>query len=312
MNKNVRKLTDGAMVVAIVGVCLLIDRQLAGVLSSLFSFLMPLPMVFYATKYGMKDSVVVLVAMVLLAVVLGTPMLIFLVASASITGFIYGGCVKKRLETRKTILITMAVSIVSMLLSTFVLASILGYNFMEEVNMMEETMTMVMEQTNMVAPMMDLHQMMLSVFFVSTILIGVLEGYIVHIISRVMLKRLRIYVEPIEPIGTYLPPKWSGYVGIAGFFLYMYVIRYPQEVASVQIALQAISFACMLYLAMYGMVALLIFLTSRNPKHRGLNTILAIFMLFTLLPFISILGYLYITTDVHRQLLERGNYAKRD
>ena len=58
MNQNIRKITDGAMMAAIVGVVLIINRQMAGLLQDLLLFVFPLPMVFYAAKYGMKQSAV--------------------------------------------------------------------------------------------------------------------------------------------------------------------------------------------------------------------------------------------------------------
>ena len=187
MNKNVRRLTDGAMVLAIVGVFLLIDRQFAGVMSGLFTFLLPLPMVFYSTKYGMKESWVVLFSLILLSVVLGTPELIFYVASESLIGLIYGACINKHVETRKVILLTMLVSVLATIVSTFVMAKIIGYDFMEEISQMEITMTQVMNQTQMNLPnTINLHDYMVSIFLATVVLTGVLQGYITHVISRLI------------------------------------------------------------------------------------------------------------------------------
>ena len=59
MNQNVRKITEGAMMVALVGVFMLIDRQFQGTFSSMFVFLLPLPMVYFGAKYGLRDSLMV-------------------------------------------------------------------------------------------------------------------------------------------------------------------------------------------------------------------------------------------------------------
>ena len=64
MNQNVRKITEGAMMVALVGVFMLIDRQFQGTFSSMFVFLLPLPMVYFGAKYGLRDSLMVLVAII--------------------------------------------------------------------------------------------------------------------------------------------------------------------------------------------------------------------------------------------------------
>ncbi|MBO7703558.1 MAG: DUF2232 domain-containing protein [Solobacterium sp.] len=91
MNNNVRKLTDGAMMCAIVGVVLLINRQLGGLFQDMFLFLFPIPMVFYSAKYGWKDSIVVFIAMCLLGFILGGVVTLFYVGSESLIGLVYGG-----------------------------------------------------------------------------------------------------------------------------------------------------------------------------------------------------------------------------
>ena len=45
MNNSVRKITDGAMMVALIGLFLFINRQLAGLLDLYAAWLVPLPMV---------------------------------------------------------------------------------------------------------------------------------------------------------------------------------------------------------------------------------------------------------------------------
>ena len=81
MNKNVRRLTDGAMMIAITAVFLLLDRALANTLTYYLMFIMPLPMVFYGAKYGWKGSWAVYAALILVAFVVTTPQYIFYVAA---------------------------------------------------------------------------------------------------------------------------------------------------------------------------------------------------------------------------------------
>ena len=86
---------------AIVGVMLLINRQMAGMLEELLLFIFPLPMVFYSAKYGMRNSWIVLAAMVLLTVIVATPQTLFYVASESMIGLIYGAGIHDRRDTRR-------------------------------------------------------------------------------------------------------------------------------------------------------------------------------------------------------------------
>ena len=59
MNTKTQELTYGAMIVAIFGVMLLINRQTGGFFSGILMFVYPIPMVAFAARYGLKDSVAV-------------------------------------------------------------------------------------------------------------------------------------------------------------------------------------------------------------------------------------------------------------
>ena len=67
MNTKTQELTYGAMIVAIFGVMLLINRQTGGFFSGILMFVYPIPMVAFAARYGLKDSVAVFVCTVLIA-----------------------------------------------------------------------------------------------------------------------------------------------------------------------------------------------------------------------------------------------------
>ena len=57
MNQKTLKITYGAMIVALFGVLLLINRQTGGMFEGIMMFLLPIPMVAYAARYGWKTSI---------------------------------------------------------------------------------------------------------------------------------------------------------------------------------------------------------------------------------------------------------------
>ncbi len=73
MNNSVRKITDGAMMVALIGLFLFINRQLAGLLDLYAAWLVPLPMVMYAVKYGWKSALLPFVSVIFLSLVIAGP-----------------------------------------------------------------------------------------------------------------------------------------------------------------------------------------------------------------------------------------------
>ncbi|MBR2067054.1 MAG: hypothetical protein IJ875_02170 [Solobacterium sp.] len=50
MKNETRRITEGAMMIAIIGAVSLIDRQMAGTLASNILFLFPLPLLMYSAR----------------------------------------------------------------------------------------------------------------------------------------------------------------------------------------------------------------------------------------------------------------------
>ena len=59
MHTQIRKLTEGAITVAIIGMILIINRLGLGLFEQYFSWLLPLPLLVYTAKYGLKDAIIV-------------------------------------------------------------------------------------------------------------------------------------------------------------------------------------------------------------------------------------------------------------
>ena len=297
---------------AIVGAVLLINRQLGGLLQDLFLFLFPIPMVFYSAKYGWKDSWIVFAAMCLLGFILGGITTLFYVASESLIGLIYGGGIHAKKNTHTLVLMTMVAGAIVNVLSTVVFASVFGYDLAAETKEMEAMMNQVFEQTGTALPStVNLTQYIGTIFVVTAILTGVLQGFVTHVLSRLLLKRLRFPIEPPTPVANYYPPKWSGYLGMLGFLAYYYSIFRPLGNEIAHAAFQGLGMCGFLYLLAYGYIAILVYFRVLRPKMRGAGMLVGFLLMFTMPVFLVILGFLYITTDVHRRLMEGAANAKK-
>lgn len=308
MNQRVRKLTDGAMMAAIAGVMLLINRQTAELLESLFLFIFPLPMVFYSAKYGRKDSWIVFAAIVLLAFILGTIQTVVLTASESFIGLMYGSGIHDHVNSRKLVLRTMLAAVMVDLFSMLIFASFFGYDVAREISEYKEVINEAFAQSGQtISSTIDLDNFLMTIFIVSTILTGVLEGYITHILSRLMLKRLRFHVDPPTPISAYYPPKWSGYAGMAGVVMYYYAVYHPLENEIVQSIFLGLGIAGIIYLAFYGFICMLLFGSRSFPRARVMITIISFLLMIISSPLMAILGFLYISADFHNRIMEGGS-----
>ncbi len=304
MNRDIRKITDGAMMAAIIGVLLLINRQTAGLIEVTFIWAIPLPMVFYGTKYGWKDSWVLFVAIILLTIIIGTPQTLFYIVSEMLIGIIYGCGLHDKVSSRKLVIRTMILAVIADILSMLVFASFFGYDLQAEVSEYSNLFTTVLEQTGRtLTTTMDITSMIKTMIIVSTSFSGILEGFITHVLSRLMLKRLRIYVEPMAPITDYYPPKWSGYLGILGVVAFYYSSMHIFENEMIQSILQGFGLALTFYLVIFGMITIMIVLKLQFHM-KGISVIIALLLSILLSMGVAIVGYLYITTDLHQRLLQ--------
>ena len=312
MKNDVRRITDGAMMCAIVGAFLLINRQFGGLLQDMFLFLFPIPMIFYSAKYGWKESWIVYFAMCLLGFILGGVTTLFYVASESLIGLIYGSGIYAHKNTHKLVLITMAAGAVINVISTVVFASVFGYDIAAETKEMEQMMNQVFAQTGtQLPPTVNLTQYIGTLIVVTAILTGVLQGFVTHVLSRLLLKRLRFPVEPPTPVSAYYPPKWSGYLGMAGFLCFYYSLFRPFKDEMLQSAFQGLGMCGYLYLLIYGFIAVLVFMAARFPGKRLLGFLAAFLSMFIAPVFLVIFGFLYITTDMHSRLMKGGTDAEK-
>ena len=190
MNENTQKITFGALLVAVFGVLLLLNRQTGGMLEGTFLFLFPIPMVAFSAKYGWKDSIPVFVCTVLISIFCGIFTSAFYAASQSFIGVVYGSCLHAKRDGTKTMLLVMVLSTISNLLSSVVLASLFGIDLQDDLNAMQTAMREAFERVSAMGGTIPEEQRqamemllkpdtLMRMFIISMIFMGIVEGFVV-------------------------------------------------------------------------------------------------------------------------------------
>ena len=292
---------------AIIGAVMLIDRQMAGAISGTVLYLFPLPMVFYAAKYGWKNSLAVLAALFALLFMLGTPQSIFYVGMEAVIGTVYGAGIYSGTDNRRILIRTILMSVVLEIMALFVFSAFFGYDMTAELNEYKTLFSSMFQATGAEPGMaVNLDSMIRNIFIVSIVLTGVLEGLITHFVSRMMLKRLHFKLPPSTPLWEYFPPKWSGYLGMVGFAAFYWSIARPLSEELYQNIMQGFGMIGVFYLAAFGFIGILVVVPRVWPSTRKWIGIPAVLLLLTSAPLIAIFGFLYITTDIHQRVLKGG------
>ena len=100
MNQT-KKLTQGAMMLAIVGALILIDRMTAFWFTELIVLIMPIVVIMYATMHTFKDGVMLCVGLLIISFLLGNFNMTYLiyVPIGIVTGLSYAWGVRRGMVT---------------------------------------------------------------------------------------------------------------------------------------------------------------------------------------------------------------------
>lgn len=310
MNENTQKLTFGALLVAVFGVLLLLNRQTGGMLEETFIFLFPIPMVAFSARYGWKDSLPVFVSTMLISIFCGIFTSAFYAVAQSFIGMVYGSCLHAKRDSTRTMLLVMGLSVISNLLSGIFLAALFGINLQDDIAAMQEGMEQVIERmsTSMSPEQAIAIRSMLQpgtlmrMLIVSLVFTGIMEGFIVCQLSLLILRRLRFPIQKPAPLASYYPPRWTGVIALLLFLFYGSTFTMPQMTGREEIIRavgQIASLCAYLYLLCFGYIALLFLLRAYGPSSRLINMLLAI-LIFCILPQgMMLLGFFYISTGFH-------------
>jgi MFS family permease len=306
VNVSTKKITQGAMIIAIFGALLLLDRQTGGLFQDIFLFIYPIPMVAYAALYGGRSSLPVFVCMCMIAFLCTTFTNIFYAISQALIGMIFGTRLNHHRNMTSTMLLVMALSAAATVLSTVVLAALSGYNLTDDIVQMKSVFEQMMQKSGAQVPENIFSVSFFTrMFVISMAVSGVLQGFVVYELSLLILRRLRFPVQKPTPVFYFMPPVWTGWAAMACLALYYYFFAAPMANETMQTICQCAGILGIFYLMCFGFLAITLSFKILMPKSRFLPAILAILLFFVMSLAVAVAGFLYISTGFHQSLLVR-------
>lgn len=310
MNNNVRKITDGAVMIALMGMALVLNRQFAGFLEIYFIWFLPIPISVYTAKHGYKNGLMVAFSVIFLSFIISTVTSVFYVISSCACGLVYGEGSRRGRENLWLLFITIITALIAEIFPIFVFSGIFGYNLAEEVIVMKDTIVEMLQISGISQSLIDASLVLLERVLPALIIAGVvfsavLEGVILHLLSVFIFKRLKMPVKKMKPIIEVKIPKWIGYASLllAVGLLLVFRIEVNEKLVGIISFFGTIGF---LILASAGYIAFLLKMRGNGKKQQ---MIFAVMLLLVLLPysllFLSALGFLYITTDMRQKMLDQ-------
>jgi hypothetical protein len=299
MNKT-KKLTQGAMMLAIVGALILIDRMIAYMFTELIVLLIPVVIIMYSTMHSLKDGVLLSVGMAIISFILGSlnyTYLIYVPVSIA-TGLIYAYGVRRNFDKRTLLFMAIATYVVGELIATFTVYPLLGIPLTQQ---LEEYKLAFNEMSSfsgmnygeiLAAAGLDLSNLLFIVYIVATIIMGAMEGLLIHILSIFLLKRFKIRDLGQSSLWDIKPNPTLAYAAMLCLMSLTFIRRLEPNgfLYNTVVILAILSSVVLMY---YGYLFVMLFGVVVLHKNIGTFFILLSFFIPVLLMSLVIFGFLY-------------------
>lgn len=308
MQKRALPVTMGAMMIALFGLMLLIDRQTGGLLQGAFILALPMPLTAYALQYGCKKSLPVLVAMCLISCFFGTFTTIFYACSQSLIGLVFGTLLHRRADATQTMFVVMILSALSSALNLILDMALFGYDLTRDVNeilqAMRDSFSQLGEQAQQSLSLLT-PQYMGQLFVLAILFSGLVQGFLIYQLTLLLLKRLHFAVEKPRPLFDFYPPRFLGVISFFLFFGYSASLTRPLSNELWQNALSLLGNLGFIYLIAFGFVGALLLVRIYLPKVRLAGGLIALTAMLLFPQGLMLLGLFYASTSFHARLMEK-------
>ncbi|MGN1055044.1 MAG: hypothetical protein ACI4P1_07200, partial [Erysipelotrichaceae bacterium] len=101
MNKNIRKISEGAMFLAIVGAALLINRGLSFILDQYVSIISSLVLIVYIKRFSFKDGLMMAFGIFFLSFMFGGTYVLLYAPLSILAGLVYGYGIERGFDSKR-------------------------------------------------------------------------------------------------------------------------------------------------------------------------------------------------------------------
>lgn len=294
MNKNVRRITDGSMMIALSAIVLLLNRQSGELFEFAFYWLLSIPMIIYTMKYELKDGIVVSFCILIISFMFSNITTMLYLTSCIMVNFFYCLGLKKGWPNIIQIISLCIISFIMEILATIVFASIFGYSLNEDIAMIKE----IVEKFSLVLPE-NSDIFIYSILILSTFITAFFQSLCIHLTSVLLLKRLNIADIRIKSVFELHFPKWIGYLSIM-IHVFCGIINMYNFNPELKTVIDILAFGDRLFLMMAGYICGMCFAIKKRKK-----SLLIPFTISLFFPVLQILLVILGLIDIIYQIREK-------
>ena len=290
------------MLLALAGALMLIDRQLSFMLETFLLLIYPVVIIVYSSMYDLKDGAVLSFGLLVIGFLFGSLTTHIYLPLAIILGIGYSYGVKKQFSKQQLLLVAVCLFILGEVLITFAIQPLLGLSIEQQLATLDEMMAAYTEAIGAQSMGINLSLVMKASFVFAIFLVGLMEGFIVHMFAIMMLRRFKIKdIGSISVAELKISPllAYLSFVALFGIF-------FAQKFESNEILFVILTICYMagaVILIYNGYLFMLVYGRVVMQKNISLILILGIILLFPFSLFILIfLGFFYGAGPLERYL----------
>ncbi|MCU9613468.1 YybS family protein [Caldibacillus lycopersici] len=312
---SIRKITEGAIVLAIYTIMLLILLYVP-IIGTIMLLVLPVPFIYYTAKNNWKDGFVFFVASLAITFIVGSVLSLPMTISLGLTGLVFGWCIHTKRD-RFTSFIAGTITFLIILIIQYVISiAIFNINYLDEFTLtINETIkhaTSMMEVLGQDLPAdfekqigatIDLFIVLLpSMFVLSSALIVLF----LQIISYPIIKRLGIQIPASKPFRELSLPR-----SIIWYFLIVLILSLiipAQEGTFLYNAITNLVYIMQMLFVFQGITFIFYFAYQKNV-HKAVPVIVTIFALLNplLVQIVRILGIIDVGFGLRNRLTSKKN-----
>ena len=306
------------MLLAIYGALVLIDRITTFWLTTFVVLIAPVIIIMYSAMQSFKDGLFLSLGIIIISFLLGNLQLTYLIyiPVGVITGIAYSYGVSKSYDKTTLLLVSCIIYAICEIIASYIVYPFLGF----PVTQMIEELKLSFNEINKISGIdystifsssgIDFNKLLVIMFLFSTILMGVMEGLLIHILSIFLLKRFKIKDLGRLNIWDIKPNKAVGYIAFLSCFSFFFSKYITNDY--VYYILMTVSLVGAAILIYYGYLFLCLYQAIVLKKNVAF--IIVMFALFVpvILIGLMIIGFLYAAGPLRTYLEERVNSIKHE
>lgn len=304
------------MMLAIIGAMIIIDRMTAYWFSEMITMMMPVVIIMYTSMHELKDGALLCVGLIIISFLLGNFRYVYLiyVPVGIIVGMAYSWGVSRNFDRRRLLLLSIITYTFGELLATFIIYPLLGFPVSTMINEFllafnEAQGVLGMNYNELFSSVgLDLMKIIGILFIISTVIMGIMEGVLIHILSVFLLKRFKIKDLGTTNIFDIKPNPLVAYLSLIALSMMSLAPRFDNEIVYYGFIIAGIIGGLVLYY--YGYIFIVLFGVIVLKRNIGSFFILLSFFVPQLLLATLIIGFLYGSGPLRRYLENKAAERK--